>query len=316
MTESFPSQVRAALAAAAGTGTGAVGTSEAAACSFSGRVAASDRVGQVAGFVQQWLDGGLRGQEFGFDPDFNASVLMPIARVLYRNWFRVRMRGLENVPDYGAALVVANHAGVLPFDMIMVQAGLFYEHRTHRNLRLLGADLVYEVPLLADLARKSGHTIASRSEAARLLAEGELVGVCPEGYKGTGKPFSERYKLRRFGRGGFAVSAIRAGAPIIPCAIVGAEEIYPMIGNAHWLARALCLPYFPVTPLFPWFGPLGMIPLPSNWIIEFGPPVPTDGYGPDAADDELAVADLAGRVRDSIQRRVTDLVAERGPAFS
>jgi 1-acyl-sn-glycerol-3-phosphate acyltransferase len=285
-----------------------------------------DRLAQVADFVQQQLDGAprpgeragvsFRPDEQGFDPEFNASVLMPIARLLYRNWFRVRMRGLENVPDSGAALVVANHAGVLPFDMIMVQAGLFYEHRRHRNLRLLGADLIYELPLVADLARKSGHTIASRSEAARLLADGELVGVCPEGYKGTGKPFCERYKLRRFGRGGFAASAIRAGAPIIPCSIVGAEEIYPMIGNARWLADALRLPYFPVTPLFPWFGPLGMIPLPSNWIIEFGPPVPTDGYGTAAADDQAAVAELAGRVRDGIQRTVADLLVERGPAFS
>jgi 1-acyl-sn-glycerol-3-phosphate acyltransferase len=275
-----------------------------------------DRLAQVAGFVQQYLERGPRADEFGFDPDFNASVLMPIARLLYRDWFRVRMRGLENVPDTGAALVVANHAGVLPFDMIMVQAGLFYEHRRHRNLRLLGADLVYEVPLLAELARKSGHTIASRSEAARLLAASELVGVCPEGYKGTGKPFCDRYKLRRFGRGGFARTAIRAGAPIIPCSIVGAEEIYPMIGNARWLAKALGLPYFPVTPLFPWFGLLGAIPLPSNWIIEFGAPVPTDGYGAAAADDEQAVADLAGRVRDGIQRKVSNLVAERGPAFT
>ena len=274
-----------------------------------------DRLAQVAGFVQQYLEGGQRADEFGFDPDFNASVLMPIARLLYRNWFRVRMRGLEHVPDSGGALVVANHGGVLPFDMIMVQAGLFYEHRRHRNLRLLGADLIYEVPLLAELARKSGHTIASRSEAARLLAAGELVGVCPEGYKGTGKPFYDRYKLRRFGRGGFARTAIRAGVPIIPCSIVGAEEIYPMIGNARWLAKALGLPYFPVTPLFPWFGLLGAIPLPSNWIIEFGAPVPTDGYGAAAADDELAVADLAGRVRDGIQRKVGDLLAERGPAF-
>jgi 1-acyl-sn-glycerol-3-phosphate acyltransferase len=273
-----------------------------------------DRLAQVAGFVQPWLDG-VRGDEFGFDPDFNASVLMPIARVLYRNWFRVRMRGLENVPDSGAALVVANHAGVLPLDMIMVQAGLFYEHRKHRNLRLLGADLVYELPLVGELARKSGHTIASRSEAARLLSADELVGVCPEGYKGTGKLFCERYKLRRFGRGGFAATAIRAGAPIIPCTIVGAEEIYPMVGNARWLAKALGLPYFPVTPLFPWFGALGMVPLPSNWIIEFGPPVPTDGYGPAAADDERAVTDLAGRVRHGIQQRLGHLLAERGPAF-
>jgi 1-acyl-sn-glycerol-3-phosphate acyltransferase len=275
-----------------------------------------DRLAQVAAFGRRWLDDDSRPGEFGFDPDFNASVLMPIARVLYRNWFRVRMRGLENVPESGPALVVANHAGVLPFDMIMVQAGLFYEHRGHRNLRLLGADLIYELPLLAELARMSGHTIASRSEAARLLADGELVGVCPEGYKGTGKPFSERYKLRRFGRGGFAVSAIRAGVPIIPCAIVGAEEIYPMVGNARWLADALGLPYFPLTPLFPWLGLFGMIPLPSNWIIEFGPPVPTDSYGKAAADDESLVSEVAGHVRDSIQDKLGDLLAERGPAFS
>jgi 1-acyl-sn-glycerol-3-phosphate acyltransferase len=226
------------------------------------------------------------------------------------------MRGLENVPDTGAALVVANHGGVLPIDMVMVQVGVHYEHPRHRNLRLLGADLVYEVPLLAQLARKSGHTQASPEQAHRLLTSGQLVGVCPEGFKGTGKPFSERYQLRRFGRGGFAVSAIRAGVPIIPCAIVGAEEIYPMIGNARWLAELLGLPYFPITPLFPWFGPLGMIPLPSDWIIAFGEPVPTDHYGPAAAGDSAAVCELADRVRDIVQQMVDDLVAERGPAFS
>jgi 1-acyl-sn-glycerol-3-phosphate acyltransferase len=273
-----------------------------------------ERAAAVAGFVQRRLDGEYMIDEFGFDPDLNASVLMPMVRVLYRDWFRVRMRGLENVPGSDAALVVANHAGVLPFDMIMVQTGLFYEHPEHRNLRLLGADLVYELPILAQLARKSGHTLASRPEAAKLLAAGELVGVCPEGFKGSGKPFSERYKLRRFGRGGFAVSAISAGVPIIPCAIVGAEEIYPMIGNARGLARLLGLPYFPVTPLFPWFGLLGMIPLPSDWIIQFGEPIPTDNYADPG--DAQAVTELAGRVRGTVQRMVDDLVAERGPAFS
>jgi 1-acyl-sn-glycerol-3-phosphate acyltransferase len=269
----------------------------------------------AAGFAQR-LRSGRQAEEFGFDPDFIASVLMPMAGVLYRNWFRVKMRGLEHIPDSGPALVVANHAGVLPIDMIMVQAGIYYEHPRHRNLRLLGADLIYEVPLLAQLARKSGHTHASPAEAAKLLAAGELVGVCPEGFKGTGKPFSERYKLRRFGRGGFAVSAIRAGVPIIPCAIVGAEEIYPMLGNAQWLARLLGLPYFPLTPLFPWLGAAGMIPLPSNWIIEFGEPVPADHYGAAAADDPAVVYDLAAQVRDIIQSMVDGLVVERGPAFS
>jgi 1-acyl-sn-glycerol-3-phosphate acyltransferase len=275
-----------------------------------------DWLAAAASFARPRPGGGSQVDESGFDPDFNAAVLMPVVRVLYREWFRVRMRGLENVPDSGAALVVANHAGVLPVDMIMVQAGLFYEHPGRRNLRLLGADLIYELPLLARLARKGGHTLASPAEAARLLASGELVGVCPEGFKGTGKPFSERYKLRRFGRGGFAVSAIRAGVPIIPCAIVGAEEIYPMIGNARPLARLLGLPYFPVTPLFPWLGPLGLIPLPSDWIIEFGKPVQTDHLGAAAADDAAAVSAVAEQVRDIVQVMVDDLVAERGPAFS
>jgi len=276
-----------------------------------------DWLAEVADFAQRRRGaGGYQTDEFGFDPELTTSVLMPMVRLLYQNWFRVRMRGLENVPDTGAALVVANHAGVLPIDMVMVQVGVHYEHPRHRNLRLLGADLVYEVPLLAQLARKSGHTQASPEQAHRLLTSGELVGVCPEGFKGTGKPFSERYQLRRFGRGGFAVSAIRAGVPLIPCAIVGAEEIYPMIGNARWLAELLGLPYFPITPLFPWLGPLGMIPLPSDWIIAFGEPVPADHYGPAAAGHSAAVCELADRVRDIVQQMVDDLVAERGPAFS
>jgi 1-acyl-sn-glycerol-3-phosphate acyltransferase len=275
-----------------------------------------DWLSAIAGFAQRRMAGGDQTDEFGFDPELTTSVLMPMVRWLYQNWFRVRIRGLENVPDTGAALVVANHGGVLPLDMIMVQTGIHYEHPRHRNLRLLGADLVYDVPLLAQLARRSGHTLASPEQAHKLLRAGQLVGVCPEGFKGTGKPFSERYQLRRFGRGGFAVSAIRAGVPIIPCAIVGAEEIYPMIGNAGWLAKLLGLPYFPITPLFPWFGALGMIPLPSDWIIAFGEPVPTGHYGPAAADDPAVVGELADRVRGIVQQMVDDLVAERGPAFS
>ena len=193
---------------------------------------------------------------------------MPAALALYRQWFRIRMRGLDQVPGAGAALIVANHSGVLPVDAIMLQAGLFADHPAHRNLRLLGADLIYELPGLGPLARRSGHARADPASAAALLAAGELVGVFPEGYKGTGKPFSERYQLQRFGRGGFARTAISAGVPIVPCAIVGAEEIYPMIGNARGAARLLGLPYFPVTPLFPWLGPLGAVPL-GNDVEDF-----------------------------------------------
>jgi 1-acyl-sn-glycerol-3-phosphate acyltransferase len=278
-----------------------------------------DRLAALAGFTRRRLGGDYEVDEFGFDPELNATVLMPAALALYRNWFRVQMRGLANIPATGRALIVANHSGVLPLDAIMLQAGVHADHPAHRNLRLLGADLVYTLPLLADLARRSGHTRAGPEQAHRLLAADQLVGVFPEGFKGIGKPFSERYRLQRFGRGGFARTAVQAAAPMIPCAIVGAEETYPMIANAELLARAFRLPYFPVTPLFPWLGPLGAVPLPSNWIIEFSEPVPTRGLAeatPDEESRDELVADLADRVRDTIQARLDELVAERGPAFS
>ncbi len=278
-----------------------------------------ERLIGLAGFARRRLAGDYEVDKFGFDPELNSTVLMPAALALYRNWFRVAMRGIANVPSTGRALIVANHSGVLPLDAIMLQAGVYSEHPVHRNLRLLGADLVYTLPLLADLARRSGHTRADPEEAHRLLEADELVGVFPEGFKGIGKPFSERYRLQRFGRGGFARTAIQAGAPIIPCAIVGAEEIYPMIANAEALAKALRLPYFPVTPLFPWLGPLGAVPLPSNWIIEFSEPIPTRGLAEAAPDEETRdelIADLADRVRDTIQGRLDDLVEERGSPFS
>jgi len=254
--------------------------------------------------------------ESGYDPEFNETVLMPGARALYRGWFRVRMRGIEHVPSAGAALVVANHSGVIPLDALMLQVGVLDEHPAHRHLRMLGADLVYSIPVFGDLARKSGHVPANPAEADRLLRSGELVGVFPEGFKGIGKPFSERYRLQRFGRGGFAHTALRAGVPIIPCAIVGAEEIYPKVGDWPELAARLKLPYFPVTPLFPWLGPLGVIPLPSNWIIEFCDPVPTDGFTADQCEDHDVISELADKVKDTIAGKIDELLAERGPAFS
>ena len=253
--------------------------------------------------------------ETGFDPELNRAVLMPAARALYKGWFRVQMRGLEHVPSVGPALVVANHSGVLPFDAIMLQVGILDEHPAARNLRLLSADMVYSFPLLGRVARASGHVPARPAEAERLLKAGELVGVFPEGFKGIGKPFSDRYRLQRFGRGGFARTALRTGVPLIPVAIVGAEEIYPMVADWQELASKLRLPYFPVTPLFPWFGALGAVPLPSKWLIEFCDPVPTDGFAPDQSEDDEVVGELADKVKDTIATKIDELLAERGPAF-
>ena len=150
--------------------------------------------------------------------------------------------------------------------------------------------------------------MACNEDAERLLNAGELVGVFPEGFKGIGKPFSERYKLQRFGRGGFVSAALRTGAPIVPVSIVGAEEIYPMIGNVKSLARVLGFPYLPVTPLFPALGPLGLVPLPSKWIIEFGEPFDTAHLGPAAADDPMLVFDLTDQVRETIQQNLYQLL--------
>jgi 1-acyl-sn-glycerol-3-phosphate acyltransferase len=277
------------------------------------------RAARAAEFARRRLAGEYEVDQFGFDPELNSAVLMPAALALYRSWFRVQARGLASIPDSGPALIVANHSGVLPLDAIMLQAAVFAEHPAERNLRLLGADLVYTLPVLSSLARRSGHARAAPGDALRLLAAGELVGVFPEGFKGTGKPFSDRYQLQRFGRGGFARIALQAGVPIIPCAIVGAEEIYPMLGNSPALARALRLPYFPLTPLFPWLGPVGAVPLPSNWIIEFCEAVPTSGLrgaGPDeGGPDEDLVAKLSDQVRVTIQAKLDELVVARGPAF-
>ncbi len=263
-------------------------------------------------FLRRRLTGDYEVDEFGFDQELTENTVLPMARQVYEKWFRTETVGVHNVPDDGSALIVANHAGGLwALDGVMTATAVHEETPGHRFLRMLGADLVFNTPVLGEIARKTGSTLACNPDAERLLATGELVGVWPEGFKGIGKPFSERYKLQRFGRGGFVSAALRTGSPIIPTAIVGSEEIHPMLGNAKTLARILGLPYFPLTPTFPWLGPLGLIPLPSKWYIEFGEPIETASYGPDAADDPMLVFELTDRVREQIQGSLYRLLMQR-----
>jgi 1-acyl-sn-glycerol-3-phosphate acyltransferase len=273
------------------------------------------RAEQAAAFLRRRITGDYRVDPFGFDEELTDTVLLPLLRPLYRYWFRVEVRGIQNVPAEGGALVVANHSGTIPLDSLMTQIAVHDEHPAHRHLRMLGADLVFQLPFLADVARKSGTTLACNEDAERLLRSGEVVGVWPEGFKGIGKPFAERYKLQRFGRGGFVSAAIRSRVPIVPCSIVGAEEIYPLIANLGTLARVVGLPYVPVTPTFPWLGPLGLVPLPSKWIIEFGEPIPTDQYAAGTAEDPMLVFDLTDRVRETIQQTLRTLLASRHRTF-
>jgi len=271
-------------------------------------------VASALAFLRRRLQGDYTVDELGFDAELT-EALLPALRPLYRKWFRVEVRGVENIPATGGALVVANHSGTIPLDSLMTQLAVHDEHPGHRHLRMLGADLVFAMPVVGELARKTGTTLASTTDAERLLRSGQLVGVWPEGFKGIGKPFAERYKLQRFGRGGFVSAALRTGVPIVPCSIVGAEEIYPVLGNLSSLARLLGVPYLPITPTFPWLGLFGLVPLPSKWIIEFGAPIDTAHHGEGAADDPMLVFDMTDQVRETIQQTLYALLVQRRSVF-
>jgi 1-acyl-sn-glycerol-3-phosphate acyltransferase len=279
------------------------------------KTAIVDQISSVAEFVRRRLAGDYSVDEFGYDPHFADAVWLPLLRPLFDKWFRVEVKGIENIPAEGGALVVANHAGVVPVDALMTSVAVRDHHPAHRPLRMLAADMAFEMPGVGTNARKAGHTLACNPDAERLLRTGEVAAVFPEGFKGIGKPFSERYKLQRFGRGGFVSAALRTGAPIIPCSIVGSEEIYPKIGDIAPLARLMGMPYFPVTPFFPHLGPLGLIPLPSKWYIEFGKPIHTDSYDATAFEDPMVLFELTDHVRETIQHTLYRLLAKRRNVF-
>lgn len=271
----------------------------------------------LAAFLRRRVTGDYVIDEFGFDADLTEHVLLPLLRPLHRRYWRIRSTGAEHLPGTGGALIVANHAGTLPADALMTRLDVF-EH-TGRHARELGADLVFATPFVGEYARKTGATLAKGPDADRLLGAGELVAVWPEGFKGLGKPFRERYRLRRFGRGGFVATALRARVPIVPTAIVGSEEIYPLLVDLRAVARVLGLPYFPVTPqllALPLLGPAALLPLPSRWAIEYGEPLDTSRFGPDAADDPMLVLDLADQVRERIQAMLDRMLQGRTSVFT
>jgi 1-acyl-sn-glycerol-3-phosphate acyltransferase len=261
----------------------------------------------------------LRGEysedAWGFDEDF-AEAVFPIFRFLYDFWWRVEATGVQNVPAHGRGLLVANHAGSLfPFDASMMTMAVMREHPLPRWPRFMVLDWAFVLPFVSSFMRRVGGVPASPHNATSLLERDELVMVFPEGVKGTGKPFSDRYRLQRFGRGGFVEVALRTRSPIIPVAVVGSEEIYPKIADSQTLARAIGAPFAPITPTFPWLGPLGLVPLPSKWRIEFCEPIDLSEHPPEAAEDRGLVFDLSEQVREKIQAKVYENLVARGGAF-
>ncbi|MDQ3615643.1 MAG: acyltransferase family protein [Actinomycetota bacterium] len=271
------------------------------------------RLAEVLAFLRRRVTGDYRVDEFGFDQEITDRFFLAAIRPIAQKWFRVEVRGAENIPAQGGALIVSNHSGTLPVDGLMTAVSV--RDHTGRHLRPLGADLLFSLPVVSEMARKGGATLACNEDAERMLSKGELVGVWPEGFKGIGKPYSERYQLQRFGRGGFVAAAVRTGVPIVPCSVVGAEEIYPLVGNIPSLARLLGVPYIPITPFFPLFGPLGLLPLPSKWLIEFGEPIRTDSYDEGAADDPMLVFNVTDQVRETIQQTLYTLLMQRRSVF-
>ncbi|HSC88869.1 MAG TPA: 1-acyl-sn-glycerol-3-phosphate acyltransferase [Polyangiaceae bacterium] len=242
-------------------------------------------------------EGGV--DEFGLDPDTEAR-LRPLLDFLYQRWFRVEVEGIENVPARGRAVVVANHSGALPFDGAMLRTAMRHAHPKARDLRWLAEDFSFYLPFLGVTMNRLGAVRACQENATRLLLTDHAVAVFPEGAEGIKKLYRYRYQLQRFGRGGYVRLCLKTQSPIVPCAIIGAEETNPILYRFDNLSKLIGLDYLPITPTFPLLGPLGLLPAPTKWRVLFGEPISVEEYGPGAADDYVLVGRLSERVRTAI----------------
>ncbi len=263
--------------------------------------------------------GGMRDasgavDDFGMDADAVANA-RPWIEWLFDRWWRVDVSGTDALPARGPCLFVANHSGLLPWDALMVVHALERHDPSAPRARFLMADWIATLPFAAPAIARLGGVRACRENAERLLRTGRSVVSFPEGAKGAAKVFRERYRVQRFGRGGVVRTALAARVPLVPIAVVGAEETHPVLFKVESAARAIGLPFVPVTPTFPALGPLGLLPLPSKWSISFGPPIATDELDPAAATDETLVWRMTEDLRAKIQSMLDRAVRERASVW-
>jgi len=244
--------------------------------------------------------------DFGFDPQF-LKTTAPVLEFLWSKYFRVTLTGMENVPAEGPALLVANHSGGLPWDGTMLLHATHHHHPAHRPLRPLVANFAFQSSWMRPVVARVGGVRASMQNALALCRSGQLIGVFPEGLRGVGKLYRERYRLTYFGRGGFVRLARTANVPIIPVAIVGAEETHPVLAKLTRIAEPLGLPYIPITPTFPLLGPLGLLPVPTKWSIKIGEPM----YFPQGSGNKEETLELAETVRSKLDHMIAELLAAR-----
>ena len=253
--------------------------------------------------------------EFGLDPVYLARV-RPWLDFLFEHWWRVEVSGSERL-DFAEGervLLVSNRSGILPYDGLMISHAVERQHPTGLRPRFLVADWLVTLPFSQSSLSRVGGVRACPENAERLISNGEWVVAFPEGQKGALKHYRDRYRLARFGRGGFVSLAVRARATIIPVSVVGAEEVHPILWRPELLARLLGVPV-PFTPTFPLLGPLGLVPLPSRWRICFGEPLRFDRVEPERAEDPLYVSRAREQIRESLQSLVEAEVDARGSAW-
>jgi len=261
----------------------------------------------------------IKANQFGFDPfglERESAILAYIAaKMFYEHWFRVESSGHENIPTEGPGIISPNHSGVLPIDAAMISVDVVKNLEPPRLVRMVVDYFAAYLPFVNMLFSRSGQIIGHRKNFQMLLEQGELIGVFPEGHKGTGKLYKDRYQLRTFNVG-FVELSLRQRAPIIPAAVVGAEEQAPMLADFKPLAKILGFPYFPITLTFPWLGPLGAIPFPTKYYIVYGEPIRFyEEYPPEAVDEPETTRNLADRVQLKVQEMVNELLQKRSSIF-
>lgn len=252
--------------------------------------------------------------EYGFDLNTWARW-EPFFRFCFEDYFKVDIRGIENIPAEGRAIVVGNHSGLLPVDGAMMSMAMGNLHCSPRRIRYLSSDWFFDLFFIGAWMRETGQVRAQLDIAEKLLEAGEIIGVYPEGVRGVGKTFSERYRVIDF-HPGFVKLAISSQTPIIPIATIGGDEIYPNFANLTGLSQFLKIPFFPLTPGFPWLPfPLWVIPLPVRWLINVHKPIHLD-YPPEKASDRKLVRTIAKEIQYQIQRDLNELFGKRKTLFT
>ena len=260
--------------------------------------------------IKRRFTGEYDTDEWGLDWEV-LNTVRPFFEFLYRNYWRVDATGIDNIPESGRALLVSNHSGALPWDGAMIATAVSMEHSSQRLVRNLYEPWVAAMPFFSEFFMKCGQALASEENANLLLNQEELVAVYPEGFKGASKLYKNRYRLAPFNYLGFIKSAIKTQTPIIPVAVVGAEETYYSLADSKSLARLFGTPYFPVTPTWPWLGLIGLIPLPTKWYINFGQPLNLNSLETGSENNLILVSKINEQIRLSIQKMLSDRLSQR-----